>query len=44
MSDVGAKTPTASGGCLIWVSQKADYWEITDGLPQFEQSHDGRLS
>jgi hypothetical protein len=28
----------------IWVSQKADYWEITDGLPQFAQSHDGRLS
>ena len=28
----------------VWVSQKADYYDITDGLPQFEQSHGGRLS
>jgi len=27
----------------VWVVQKADYYEITDGLPQFEQSHGGKL-
>jgi hypothetical protein len=28
----------------VWVSQKAEYYDITDGLPQFEQSHAGKLS
>jgi hypothetical protein len=28
----------------VWVSQKAGYYDITDGLPQFEQSHGGRLT
>jgi hypothetical protein len=27
----------------IWVSQKADYFDITDDLPQFARSHDGKL-
>jgi hypothetical protein len=27
----------------VWVSQKADYYAITDGLPQFEQSHASQL-
>lgn len=27
----------------VWVSQKAGYYDITDGLAQFEQSHAGRL-
>jgi len=27
----------------VWVSQKAGYYDITDGLPRFEQSHAGRL-
>jgi hypothetical protein len=27
----------------VWVSQKAGYYDITDGLPQFEQSHAGKL-
>jgi hypothetical protein len=27
----------------VWVSQKAGYYEITDGLPCFERSHAGRL-
>ena len=27
----------------IFVSEKADYYQISDGLPQFEQSSDGKL-
>ena len=27
----------------IFVAEKADYYPITDGLPQFEQSSDGKL-
>ncbi|MDP3017733.1 MAG: GFA family protein [Deltaproteobacteria bacterium] len=27
----------------VWVSQIADYYEITDGLPKFETSHGGKL-
>lgn len=27
----------------IFVGEKADYYDITDGLPQFESSSDGRL-
>ena len=27
----------------VWTSQKPDYYSITDGLPQFERSHGGKL-
>jgi hypothetical protein len=27
----------------VWVSQKTDYYDITDGLPEFDQSHAGKL-
>lgn len=27
----------------VWVSQKAGYYEITDGLPRFDESHAGNL-
>jgi hypothetical protein len=28
----------------VWVSQAGDYYEITDDLPRFEKSHEGKLS
>ncbi len=28
----------------VWVSQASDYYEITDGQPQFPDSHGGRLT
>ena len=27
----------------VWVSEAGDYYEITDGLPTFEKSHEGQL-
>ena len=27
----------------VWVSQAGDYYEITDGLPKFAESHEGQL-
>jgi hypothetical protein len=27
----------------VWISQKPDYYSITDGLPQYAQSHCGEL-
>ena len=27
----------------VWVSQAADYYSMTDGLPQFPRSHGGQL-
>ena len=27
----------------VWVSEAGDYYEITDGLPKFEESHEGQL-
>lgn len=28
----------------VWVSQAGDYYEITDDLPRFEESHGGQLT
>jgi len=28
----------------VWISQAGDYYEITDGLPRFDESHRGRLT
>ena len=27
----------------VWVSQAGDYYEITDDLPKFDESHEGQL-
>jgi hypothetical protein len=27
----------------VWVSEAGDYYEITDGLPTFDKSHEGQL-
>jgi hypothetical protein len=28
----------------VWVSQAGDYYEITDDLPKFDESHEGQLA